>query len=636
MLCVLPSSAAPQAPRARLESGLEAEAETAAEGAAAWQFALARSLAAEGETEPAREAFRRAIELAPDEPYVRLEFGRFLGRIGEIAGAREQAAAALRLSPDDPDVLRAAADVQLGVAGHEPEALLDAKAALERLAAQQPHDAATLFDLGRVLYELGRWREASDWFERAADEQPSNRAVQSYHVSALLEAERIERAVEVLQDALAHDAAFLNGRLQLAALLSDRGEHRRAVEVLSAAPPEQLQDRELRWQLAGQQYRIGEMDVALETVDSLLAEDPARLRERILKGLILGAVGRDGEAIQLYQELLSERPSNVDLARQLVKLHERNDRADEAEAVLRRLEDRLREAGAEELALRARLELLHLFWRLEDWPRLLDAAEPASQEPEAPLHVEALLLTAEALHRSGRSERALELLTGSEAVPLPRRLSKQAEILYDLGRSRPAGAVIDSLAALDEPVALVAAARVLHAEQQYEDAVAALERARQLAPDSKEVLYWLGATYERKGDHERASELFGRLLDLDPEHAPALNYLGYMWAERGENLAAALDLVRRAVAQEPDNGAYVDSLGWAHFQLGNYHEARDLLERASRLVPDDAVIVEHLGDVYRHLGEPQRARLYYRRALELDGENREQVRNKLERLRESL
>ncbi len=78
------------------------------------------------------------------------------------------------------------------------------------------------------------------------------------------------------------------------------------------------------------------------------------------------------------------------------------------------------------------------------------------------------------------------------------------------------------------------------------------------------------------------------------------------------------------------------SIRSAHFQLGNYRQARALLERAARLVPDDAVVAEHLGDVYRRLGESRRARSQYRRALDLDGDNREQVRQKLERLRESL
>lgn len=606
------------------------------EGTVAWQFALARSLSAEGDTEAANEAWREVVELAPEEPYVRLEYARFLARAGRPEEARQQVGKARRLAPDNRDVLRAFADLHLALSRSDPTALSEAQDALETMAAGRPHDVETLFDLGRVLYEQGRWREAVTWLERAAAEQPGNRAVQSYRVSALLEAKQDEVAISVLENVLQHDPTFLTGRLQLATLLSDQGEHRRAVEVLAAAPPDQRRDHELLWQLAGQQYRVGAIEAALGSLDSLLAGDPGGVRERILKALVLAAAGRDEEAIDLYGALIAERPRNLHLVHELVQLYERNDRPAEAEAVIDTAEARLEDSGEEDLLASLRLELLEHLWRTEAWSELLSAATPMVEDAESPLHVEAVFLSVEALHRSGRADRALELLSEAAAVPRLRRLSKQAEILYDEGRREAADAVLDALAAEADPQSLLTVGRVLDQEERYAEAVPVLERALELEPDSIEVLYWLGASHERQGDREEAGHLFGRLLELEPEHAPTLNYLGYMWAEQGERLTEALDLVRRAVAQEPDNGAYVDSLGWAQFKLGNYAEARDLLERAARLVPHDAVIAEHLGDVYWRLGESDLARVSYRRALELGGENREQVRQKLDRLRESL
>jgi Flp pilus assembly protein TadD len=83
------------------------------------------------------------------------------------------------------------------------------------------------------------------------------------------------------------------------------------------------------------------------------------------------------------------------------------------------------------------------------------------------------------------------------------------------------------------------------------------------------------------------------------------------------------------VALDPDNGAYVDSLGWTYFRLGRPELARDSLERASRLEPEDAALQEHLGDVYVALGQTERARQAYRRALDLGGDDPEKVRHKL-------
>jgi tetratricopeptide (TPR) repeat protein len=148
------------------------------------------------------------------------------------------------------------------------------------------------------------------------------------------------------------------------------------------------------------------------------------------------------------------------------------------------------------------------------------------------------------------------------------------------------------------------------------------------------VLFWLGAAYERTDRHPEAAEQFRRFLEREPDSAPALNYLGYMFADSGTNLGEALDLIQRAVALDPDNGAYIDSLGWAHYRLGNYAEARTHLERAAELVGDDAVVLEHLGDVYDVLGQRDEAIELYRRALELAGENAAELRAKLEQLDE--
>ena len=93
------------------------------------------------------------------------------------------------------------------------------------------------------------------------------------------------------------------------------------------------------------------------------------------------------------------------------------------------------------------------------------------------------------------------------------------------------------------------------------------------------------------------------MLTLQPENSHALNYLGYMWADNGENLEQALELIRRAVDLDPNNGAFVDSLGWALFRLGEFEQARRHLERANQLVPRDSTILEHLGDVYVALGD---------------------------------
>lgn len=136
--------------------------------------------------------------------------------------------------------------------------------------------------------------------------------------------------------------------------------------------------------------------------------------------------------------------------------------------------------------------------------------------------------------------------------------------------------------------------------------------------DSIRLTFALGAALERDGRFYDAVNTFKELIEKEKNHAPALNYLGYMLADRGEELLYALELIERALELSPDNGAYIDSYAWAQYKLGNYEVALAELTKAVGLLEDDAVLFEHLGDVYKALGNVIEAEYYYKRALEVD------------------
>ncbi len=136
--------------------------------------------------------------------------------------------------------------------------------------------------------------------------------------------------------------------------------------------------------------------------------------------------------------------------------------------------------------------------------------------------------------------------------------------------------------------------------------------------DDWRVLFARGAARERQSKWEGAEADLQRALELDPSNATVLNYLGYSWIDRGIHLEEGMDLIRQAVALDPDSGHIVDSLGWAHFKAGDYQEAVEYLERAVELLPGDAVLNDHLGDAYWHAGRRKEAGFQWRRALKLD------------------
>ncbi len=141
-----------------------------------------------------------------------------------------------------------------------------------------------------------------------------------------------------------------------------------------------------------------------------------------------------------------------------------------------------------------------------------------------------------------------------------------------------------------------------------------------------------GAAYERKGDYAQAEKDFEKCLQLAPDFAEALNYLGYMWAEHGWHLAKARDLIEKALKLEPKNAAYLDSLGWVLFKSDQPKEALEYLLKAVDLSPEpDATLYEHLGDIYAALNQPDKARDAWQKSLTV--EPNEQVKKKVDELK---
>lgn len=172
--------------------------------------------------------------------------------------------------------------------------------------------------------------------------------------------------------------------------------------------------------------------------------------------------------------------------------------------------------------------------------------------------------------------------------------------------------------------------------ERYAESVARFDRALELAEaagktgELDETFYfWYGAANERIRNYDRAEELFLKAVTLKPDFADAHNYLAYMNAERGVNLDLAFDHIDLALAVEPDNPAFIDTLGWVHYRKGDYEAAVRELERAVALLDDDPTLLDHLGDAYDKIGRRDDALAAWRKALEHDPENPEAIQAKI-------
>ncbi len=174
-------------------------------------------------------------------------------------------------------------------------------------------------------------------------------------------------------------------------------------------------------------------------------------------------------------------------------------------------------------------------------------------------------------------------------------------------------------------------------EERFADAAAAYDNAIDNLPGDDagfwSVYFARGICNERLKKWPAAESDFNKALALSPDQPSVLNYLGYSYLERHEKLDEALGMIERAVAARPDDGAFVDSLGWGLYRLGHYDEAVTQMERAVELMPVDSVVNDHLGDVYWAVGRTREAEFQWSRALSFgpaDATEGDRIRRKLE------
>ena len=215
----------------------------------------------------------------------------------------------------------------------------------------------------------------------------------------------------------------------------------------------------------------------------------------------------------------------------------------------------------------------------------------------------------------------------------------RAQAMVSAGRSDAAIEVLEQLTRThaDLPNAWSSLGDTLRREERYGEAAKAYDKAIALngapRPSDWGLWYSRAIAQERSGQWKEAEKGFREALKLSPDQPAVLNYLGYSYVEKRENLKEALQMIEKAVAGRPDDGYITDSLGWAYYRLGRYDEAVVQMEKAVELTPADPLLNDHLGDVYWAVGRTREAEFQWHRALNLgpsDDLDPKRVRRKLE------
>jgi tetratricopeptide (TPR) repeat protein len=239
------------------------------------------------------------------------------------------------------------------------------------------------------------------------------------------------------------------------------------------------------------------------------------------------------------------------------------------------------------------------------------------KKPELAIKVYARVPASSPLHRNA----AIQMASDLDALDEPQEAQKHLDVLI---KEHP-----------DDIEALMALGNVLRAHKKFAECADVYTKAIDtIAKPEKSnwvSYYFRGICYERSHQWPKAEADLKKALELFPEQPQVLNYLGYSWIDQGVNLDEGMAMIKRAVAQRPDDGYIVDSLGWAYFRIGNYEEAVKQLDHAIELKPEDPTINDHLGDAYWRVGRTLEAKFQWAHARDLnpDPEDLPKIEDKL-------
>lgn len=586
-----------------------------------------------GEISEGLRLMRRAYELDPASS----ELGEELGLSLMDAGISDDALKVLRALPARSPAGEAALGILLAQAASSREEVAAAVEHLRAGANTIPLGSQARLMLAQSLVRLDRGEEAVAEVRRLQEDRPGDPRLHLLAGQALRLLGKNTEAVEAFRKAVAVPEMRTRATLELIDALSASGQLKEAAELMGSFLREGGATLQALTRWSALLARSGDKAKASEVLDEVLEKDPGFREGVLLKALFEAADNRFASAEQLYRRAIALDASDLDakmgLARLLLDLR----RLDEARTLF--LEIWELASAREDVPREALVDLARDLAALELLARRPDAARPwLERGGEDSLGQRALALWTEHFRQRKAWNEGLAWLSlaklGDDPDLIRLRTSAQAEFLLGGGLDPAAEAVLGTLLRGDEDDVLAALA-VFQRRRMYARSAEAAAGALKRFPDSGEIRFDLAAALERSGRWEAAVEQFRKLLAVQPDNAAALNYLGYMLAERNQSLEEARTMLLKAVEHDPTSGAYLDSLGWVYFRLGDLDLAEKHLLDAVRLEPFDATLQEHLGDLWVARGRLDRAAEAYRKALELELEEdgqKERIETKLREL----
>jgi tetratricopeptide (TPR) repeat protein len=495
-----------------------------------------------------------------------------------------------------------------------------------------PGDPAQRLVLARWYLEAERLDEAASALDQAGRGGPGAGQVGARLIELLLREGRVAEAMARVEPTLANLQGDARGLRTMVRLLRAHERNEEALEALRLLRHGTPLDPDDEADLVELLMLVGEVDEAAEVAGLAWPVYPEHARLAAVSGQALRRAGLPAEAAEAYGQAVTADPADLYSRRGLVAMLLFLERPDDA--IYELLEGaRAVQSRAPRAAAALRVQAADLLLEADRPEDCLAALEKGTRVRE--LLLERETIRGRALARVGRGKQALEIpggLSRLDAYPPEALLVTEALIRYEAqGEERTRSWLRGAVAGDPEPPGLsLAASRFWAGLDRLDEAEAILEAAAESGGGTPEVYVELSNLRLGQERPEEAVWALRAALELRPDLPLALNNLAYVLAEGEGPFEEAVALAERAVDADPENVAFLDTLGWALHRAGRDEEALAVLRLALAAGGgSDPVIREHLGDVHRVLGAERAAALSYRRALGLRPEAPERLRRKL-------
>ncbi len=469
-----------------------------------------------------------------------------------------------------------------------------AEAILKKAIALQPDSADANSNLALLYADLGDYRAAIDLLKKVANEKADSQ-IWGTLAYAYEQTQNHKEAAAAYRNALERDPNNMAYRKGLGQNLLLSKQYDEALAQFQALVDANPRDVESYLRLS-QAYRVQhKYDQAQQSLTKALELAPDNLDVQFNQVLLYENQGKFQQAIAQVQKILEasakgdatpyapqEKVNRGIFLEKLGLLY--RDQGDSANA-----ENAFRQmlALGKENAVRAELHLIETYQEAKQYDKALETSEKAVKE--YPDSRELVMERASLLASAGKGSAAVSLLK-----PLLKSTPEDREVW-------------------------LAMARVYQQQKQFDQAREATAKAEELSESDEEheyIHFFYGSIWERQKDFKRAEQEFRKVLEMNPESANTLNYLGYMWADQGVHLDEAVKYIQHALDLEPNSGAYMDSLGWAYYKQNRMDLAQQYLEKAVQRLGTDPTILDHLAEVYYSTGRFRDAQAKWKAALD--------------------